>query len=90
MAKKTVTVTRDPKDDAIAARVDEQVLVFNAAGQAQIDVEPGMHVLTYIVVLPPGTKVTLAITTPPEAKWSRTQTVPADGVIAGAKKFTVA
>jgi hypothetical protein len=33
--------------------------------------------------------VTLAITSPPEAAWNRTQTVPNDGFIAGAKKFKV-
>jgi hypothetical protein len=89
---KTVTVTRSPNNDNIRVRADETVLSFKAGtdpGQATVDLGPGTHILTYVVVMPPGTQVTLGITTPPESKWSRTQVVPSDGIIAGAKKFSV-
>jgi hypothetical protein len=84
----TVTVTRSPDDDNIGVRIDQQVLTFQN-GTASIAVEAGRHTLEYVAALTPGTNVSLAITAPPNAAWSRTQPVDGSGLLAGFQDFDV-
>lgn len=88
--KVAVMVTRDPDDENIGVRFDDddKPLVFEG-GKAQQSVTAGSHILTYVVFMPPGTSVTLAITAPPEAVWKKKLTVPDDGIVAGFKKLMI-
>ncbi len=86
---KEVIVKRSPKDADVHAQIDMKKLVFDSAGTAKTQVEPGMHVLVYFLVAAPGTEFEMEIKAPPEAVWSRKHRVPSDGVTVGTKKFSV-
>jgi len=76
--------------DQFGVRLDDDVLAFDAQGEASDDKPPGVHFLTFFVIAPPGTPdCKIEITAPPSAAWKRDITIPANGVNGGFKKFTI-
>jgi len=86
--KKKVCVEFKGNVDNFGIRIDDKKPKLEK-GVGCVELQAGVHFLTFFVIAPPGTKFTIAITAPHEAKWKREITVPANGVVVGSKKFTI-
>lgn len=83
-----VTVSLDPGEMIQDIRIDGRRLALSS-GEGQASVPPGQHLLSWAIRGYMGQVVTLAISAPDEAKWSREITLQSDGQWQGTKLFTV-
>lgn len=87
---KTVVVKFGGTIDIGRAGIDDVELEFNDEGEAAREVKAGEHALTWFVQAPPGSKYSIEIAEPEEAKFKHEGTIDHTTRDAGVQWFQVA